>query len=112
MHILKDNKIILQGHRNFNDGLWDVQIPSVPPPPPLYKTMNLNYIITKDKSKTDLVRYLHATAFSPSITTFIKAIKNENFITWPGIDTLNFATLLGTTKATELGHLDQERANL
>ena len=25
---------------------------------------------------------------------------------------MNFATLLGTTKATELGHLDQERANL
>ena len=85
---------------------------SVPPLPPLYKTMDLNYIITKDKSKTDLARYLHATAFSPSLTTFIKAIKNENFITWTGIDTLNFATLLGTTKATELGHLDQERANL
>ena len=112
MHILKDNKIILQGHRNFQDGLWDVQIPSVPPPPPLYQKMDANYIITKDKSKTDLARYLHATAFSPSITTFIKAIKNENFITWPGIDTLNFAKLLGTTKATELGHLDQERANL
>ena len=104
MYILKENEIILQGHRNFNDGLWDVQIPSVPPPPPLYKTMDLNYIITKDKSKTELARCLHATAFSPSITTFIKAIK-------PGIDTLNFATLLGTTKATELGHLDQERAN-
>ena len=25
MYILKENKIILQGHRNFNDGLWDVQ---------------------------------------------------------------------------------------
>ena len=33
-------------------------------------------------------------------------------MTWPGIDTLNFATLLGTTKTTELGHLDQGRANL
>ena len=90
----------------------DKEDDDVPPPPPLYKVMDMYYIITKDKSKTDLARYLHATAFSPSITTFIKAIKNENFITWPGIDTLNFATLLGTTKATELGHLDQERANL
>ena len=71
MYILKENKIILQSHRNFNDGLWDVQLPSVHQPPPLYKTMNLNYIITKDKSKTDLARYLHAIAFSPSITTFI-----------------------------------------
>ena len=38
--------------------------------------------------------------------------KNENFVTWPGIDNLNFATLLRTTTATELGHPDQERSNL
>lgn len=37
---------------------------------------------------------------------------NENFITWPGIESLNFNTLLGTSKASELGHLDQERSNL
>ena len=78
----------------------------------MYDVTDMHYIITKDKSKSDLAQYLHDTVFSPSITTFAKAIKNENFITWPGIDTLNFATLLGTTKATELGHLDQERANL
>ena len=102
MYILKEKKIILQGNRNFSDGSWDVQLPSLPPPPPLYKVMDMNYIITKDKSKTNLARYLHATALSPSITTFTKAITNENFITWPGIDTLNFATLLGTTKPTEL----------
>ena len=74
--------------------------------------MDMHYIITKDKSKIDLARYLYAIAFSPNITTFIKTIKNENFITWPCIDNLNFATLLGTTKVTEFGHLDQERSNL
>ena len=26
MYILKENKIILQGHRNFSDGLWNVQL--------------------------------------------------------------------------------------
>ena len=111
MYILKEKKIILQGNRNFSYGLWDVSLPNVPPPPPMYNVMDVHYIITKDKSKTDLARYLHATAFPPSITTSTKAIKNKNFITWPGIENLNFATLLGTTTATELGHLDQERSN-
>ena len=37
--------------------------------------MDMHYIITKDKSKTDLARYLHGTVFSPSLTTFIKAIQ-------------------------------------
>ena len=50
--------------------------------------------------------------FSPSLSTFTKAIKNGNFITWPGINDLNFKKLLGTTMATEQGHLDQERKNL
>ena len=35
-----------------------------------------------------------------------------NFITWPGIESLNFQKLLGTTVASELGHLDQECKNL
>ena len=87
-------------------------LPSVPPPQPMYNVIDMHYIIAKDKSKIDLARYLYATAFSPNITTFIKTIKNEHFITWPCIDNLNFATLLGTTKTTELGHLDQERENL
>ena len=78
----------------------------------MHKVMDMHYIIIKDKSNTDLARYLHATAFSPSITTFSKAIKNKSLITWPGIDNSNFATLLGTTKAPELGYLDQERSNL
>ena len=112
MYILKQNKIILQGNHNFTDGLWDVKLPTVTPPPPTYDVMDMYYIITKDKSITDLARYLHATAFSPSITILSKAIKNENFVTWPGIDNLNFATLLGTTTATKLGHPDQERSNL
>ena len=52
----------------------------------MYDVTDMHYIITKDKSKSDLAQYLHDTVFSPSITTFAKAIKNENFITWPGID--------------------------
>ena len=53
MYILKQNKIILQGNRNFSDGLWDVKLPTVPPSPLNYDVTNMHYIITKDKSKID-----------------------------------------------------------
>ena len=72
----------------------------------------INYIIHKDKTKTDLARYLYATEFSPSISTFIQAIRRGNFITWPGIGNLNLPRLLGTPMATAKGHLDSERKNL
>ena len=38
---------------------------------------------------------------------FKKAIKNENFVTWPGIDKLNFKNIVGATTAIELCRLDQ-----
>ena len=123
MKIYKDEDIqinelaspLILGKRNNFDGLWDVPFHI----PDLQRTLTgrsnkqqINYIIRRDKDKLELAKYLHACAYSPTISTFEKAIKNGNFITWPGIETLNFQKLLGTTLATELGHLDQERKNL
>ena len=102
LNIYKNNQKIISGTRNRTDGLWDVPFP----------TEKNNYIITRDKSKTELAQFLHGCAFSPSVSTFQRAISNGNFITWPGIDTLNFKKLLGTPEPTLLGHLDQERKNL
>ena len=65
----------------------------------------VNYIITKDKTKTDLALYLHATAFPPPISTFMKAIGNGNVVTLLGIEELNFKKLLGTTLELEKGYL-------
>ena len=46
------------------------------------------------------------------MTTLEKAIKNDNLITWPSIDDLNFRTLINTTEEHLKGHLDQEKQNL
>ena len=105
LHIFKDGKLILSGNRNFTDGLWDVPFQS-------NKIDNINYIVTTDKNKSDLARYLHACAFSPVISTFQKCINRGNFITWPNIDNLNFKKIIDTTEATLKGHLDGERKNL
>jgi len=105
LSIVKNGKIILSGHRNFVDGLWDVPFQQ-------NKIHKINYIISRDKSKTELAQYFHGCAFSPVISTFQECIRKGNFISWPGIDDLNFKKLLKTTEATLKGHLDQERKNL
>ena len=74
--------------------------------------MDMDYIITKNKSTTNLSGYLHSITFSPRITTFTKAIKNNVFVIWSGIDNVKYTTLLGKTTATGLGHLVQKRLNL
>ena len=103
----KNGKYLFQGRRNTKDKLWDwTQYKNSLP------KNSINYIITRDKTKLELARYYHAALFSPAISTSTKAIKIGNLITWPGIDNLNFKDLIGTSLATELGHLDQERKNL
>ena len=70
---------------NYQDGLWDV---------PFFPDINkINYIISKDKSKTELAQYLHGCAFSPSLSTLQAAVKKGNFISWPGLEDLNFKKL-------------------
>lgn len=59
--ISKNNKRILQGSKNLNDRLYDIQLPQSP-------AHKMNYIIQKDKPKTDVALYLHATAFSPPMS--------------------------------------------
>ena len=97
--------MILQGERNFEDGLWDVKL--------IQPTYKINAIIRKDTTMYDLIHYLHACCFSPPISTFKKAIRKGNFLTWPGLqqDT-KLLKYLETTMATAKGHLDQERKHL
>ena len=102
MNIFKNKKILLRGKRNKQDGLWDV--PLTPTIKHRWGTVNL--LVHKNKSKLELAQYLHACSGSPVISTFQKAINNGNFITWPGIDKLNFNALIQTTLATIKDHLN------
>ena len=68
-------------------------------------------IIQKDKTKNELAEYLHKVAFSPAISTFQRAIQNGNFVTWLGINEINFTIYVTNQIPTAKGHLDQKRAN-
>eukprot|EP00957_Ditylum_brightwellii_P212322 15367182-Ditylum_brightwellii.AAC.3 len=108
-------QLILKGKQNGNDGLWDVLVPTPHSTNNTFTTStteSLNVIIRKDKTKTKLVHYLYACAFIPPTETLQKAIHRGHFISWPGVEDINFMKLVNTTKAMASGHLDQERQNL
>ena len=104
MTVEKNNKIILEGTRNINDGLWDIQLDTNP--------LTANVIIQKNKLKQDLAAFYHGVCFSPTKKTFVQAINNGNFIGWPGLDKQLINKNLNETIPTLKGHMRQERKNL
>ena len=55
-------------------------------------------------TKPDLAMYYHRAAFPPVPTTFITAIKNCNFSTWPGLTADIISKHLPKSLTTEKGH--------
>ena len=81
-HVIKDKKEIMKEYRNSTNGLWDIPIPIHLTPP---RKQHVSVIIQKQTNKQDLIQFYHAACFLPTIATFIKAVKNGNFISWPGL---------------------------
>jgi hypothetical protein len=57
------------------------------------------------------IQFLHAAAFSPVTSTWIDAINNGHFTTWPGLTAEAVRKHLPKSFATAQGHLDQARKN-
>ena len=72
----------------------------------------LNVIIRKGKTKADLVSFLHGALCSPTSLTWIQAVNNNHFATWPGLSSSLVAKHLPPYIATAEGHIKQERKNL
>ena len=75
INIIKGKTLILKGHRNNTDGLRYILISR----PVRNRAME---IIKKDKTKTELIQYLHGCCLRPTPRTFLKAINDANFLTW------------------------------
>jgi hypothetical protein len=54
---------------------------------------------------------IHAACFSPVKSTWIKAIKNGNFPSWPGLNEHAVEKHLSKSTSTAKGHLNQQRKN-
>ena len=78
----------------------------------IYRLLDFNVIIPKWTTKSDLIHSFHGACFSPPKWILLQAIKNGNFISWPGFTYEATSRYLQTTAATVLGHMHQERKNL
>ena len=92
------------GERNLQDGLWDIKFTQQP--------LQANIIVKKNMKKKDLIVFLHACCFSPTHSTFIKAVQNGNFITWLGLTPELIKKYLPVTIVTQKRHMKQERQHL
>ena len=68
-----------------------------------------NIIIRKKQTKVQLAQYLYATCLSPSVTTWTKAINNNQFITWPGLTSKLIHNYLPKSLYTYQGHMKLEK---
>jgi hypothetical protein len=64
-----------------------------------------------NSNQKDLINYLHAACFSPVKSTWISAIKNGNFTSWPVLTEQAVEKHLSKSTSTTKGHLNQQRQN-
>jgi hypothetical protein len=68
--------------------------------------------VYEQKSIQDNITYLHACCFILFQDTWLKAIQNGHFATWPSITVENVRKYLPKYDATAKGHVHQIRQNV
>jgi hypothetical protein len=76
--VSKNGKCVMYGSRDPKSRLWRVNLKQI------FETNQVHCNHAHDNSnQKDLINYLHAACFSPVKPTWITAIKNGNFSSWP-----------------------------
>jgi hypothetical protein len=104
--VTRNGKNVMYGSRDHKSRLWRVDLKQKIAP----NISQCNHAHDNNNQK-DLINYLHAACFSPVKSTWIKAIKNGNFSSWPGLNEQNVEKYLSKSTATAKGHLNQQRQN-
>jgi hypothetical protein len=99
--VVRDKTVLLQGPRNPTTNLW--LLPRATPA--------INMFAHQTMTKPELVQYLHAACYSSHTSTWIQAINNNQFTTWPGLTARQVTRHLPKSIATAQGHLDKARKN-
>ena len=90
----------MTGKREETTGFWTVDLTKL-----THKRIQLINNLPKNRSSSaqELIELLHAACFSPPKSTLIKAIKNQNFVTWPGLTSESVEKYLATSKCSSYG---------
>jgi hypothetical protein len=104
--VSKNEKCVMYGARDPKSRLWRVDLKQK------FETNQVQCNHAHDNSnQKDLINYLHAACFSPVKSTWITAIKNGNFTSWPGLTEQAVEKHLSKSTSTTKGHLNQQRQN-
>jgi hypothetical protein len=104
--VSKNGKNVIYGSRDPKSRLWRVNLKQIFEP----DTVQCNHAHENNNQKV-LINYLHAACFSPVKSTWITAIKNGNFSSWPGLTEHAVEKHLSKSTSTTKGHLNQQRQN-
>ena len=105
-------ELVLVGRLHPSTGLWIVPTNDkaiVTKPTEKYETQ-CAHNAAQQSSKVKLIQFLHQCAFSPPPSTWIKAINNGHFESWPGLTAKAGRKYLPDSTATAKGHLKKTPA--
>lgn len=107
VQILKEGQIIIKGKRTPS-GLWTAAT-TCAERQETQPDQQVNGIVTAKQTKQELARYLHACAFSPTVSTWKKAITKGHFASWPGLTEELITKHFAPTDANSLGHMKAKK---
>jgi len=105
MDSIKEHALIT-GLRDKSTGLWTIDTNQLRPPSALTNSV---YHLRKIK---DIITFHHQSLFSPVKSTWINAIKNGNFQSWPSLTATNVVNHLDPSTSTSKGHIKQIKQNI
>jgi hypothetical protein len=104
--VSRNGKNVMHRSQDPKSRLWRVNLKQRIGP----EIVKCNHAHEKNNQK-DLINYLHAACFSPVKSTWIKATKNGNFSSWPGLNEHTVDKHLSKSTSTAKCHLNQQRQN-
>jgi hypothetical protein len=104
--VSKNQKCEIYGSQDPKSRLWRVDLKN------RFETNQVQCNHAHDNNnQKDLINYLHAACFSPVKSTWITAIKNGHFTSWPGLIEHAVEKHLSKSTSTVKGHLNQQIQN-
>jgi hypothetical protein len=104
------NHAILTGLRDQDSGL--LRAPLEPNAPMEIGCEHSAHNVYEHKSIQANITYLHACCFIPVTDTWLRAIQNGHFATWPSVTVGNMRKYLSKSDATSKCHINQIRQNI
>eukprot|EP00956_Cyclotella_meneghiniana_P042186 scaffold248388_cov50-Cyclotella_meneghiniana.AAC.4 len=112
--VFRKAELMLEGRRHPATGLWIVPTSTkrVSAKPDTQFETHAAHNAWQTSSKAKLIQFLHQCAFSPPASTWIKAINNNQFASWPGLTADAVRKYLPESTATAKGHMKKTPAGV